>query len=206
MTTMTPTMTTTMTTMATTKTRTTTTTLMSMMTMTTTKTNGDYDNYNNDYEDYDDYDDYDNDYDDNYDVLNLTQLLMQNLHSSLLSSSLSLSYSSFLSCSGFALKYLCSFSLPPSPTVQFCSSTCRSPFLPNIHQECFKTPTTISMLLIWTNSLKLSLSHLFGFWYSGKFLKRDIGYWLADISGRSKIHCLWKLAMTSNIRGKWIGF
>ena len=54
----------------------------------------DYDNYdysdyddcddynNNDYEDYDDYDDYDSD----YDVLNLTQLLMQNSHSLLLSS------------------------------------------------------------------------------------------------------------------------
>ena len=61
----------------------------------------DYDDYNdyNDYEDYeenndyDDYDDYDNDYGDDYDdydgdydVLNLTQLLMQNSHSLLLSS------------------------------------------------------------------------------------------------------------------------
>ena len=44
----------------------------------------DYDDYG-DYDDYDDYEDYD-DCDGNYDVLNLTQLLMQNSHCLLLSS------------------------------------------------------------------------------------------------------------------------
>jgi hypothetical protein len=50
----------------------------------------DYDNYDDfeDYDDYDDYDDYNVDYDNydgDYDVLNLTQLLIQNSHSLLLS-------------------------------------------------------------------------------------------------------------------------
>ena len=48
----------------------------------------DYDNYK-DYDDFDkDYDDNYDDYDGDYDVLNLTQLLMQNSHSLLLSNSI----------------------------------------------------------------------------------------------------------------------
>ena len=46
--------------------------------------NYDNDDYDNNYDD--DYDDYDDAYDGDYDVLNLSQLLMQNSHSLLLSS------------------------------------------------------------------------------------------------------------------------